>query len=183
MRHFLLDASALVDFVLNLKDPKVQKVRHEVAKLLALAERRKAVLHIPNICMAECSKAIARKVYESGADEAADDAYRRYVECLLNLVSARRHGLIHSLELRREHLEDIEGVFALEYRTAVRHRSARLSGVDAVVMQMGRGLARQHGDGRVVIVTAERWMAEVCGKNRPALPPAVYAAERPVPDA
>ena len=133
--------------------------------------------------MAECSKAIARKVYARGCGEEADDAYARYVGTMLALVSSNRNGQVQALPLRSEYLEDIEDVFRLEYRTVVRERKSHLSGVDAVVIAMGRELARQYGDDRVVIVTAEWWMAEVCGRNRSALPAAVYVVERPVPDA
>lgn len=183
MRYFLLDASALADFILNTSEAKVQRVRQAVWKLLALREQGKAALFVPNICMAECSKAFARIVCRAGWDEDSDEAYAVHVDSLLRLVSGRREGKIRSLELCREHLEGIEDVFKLEYQMQVRDRKSRLSGVDAVVIAMGRTLARQHGDDRVVIVTAERWMAEVCGRNRTALPAAVYAVERPVPDA
>ena len=183
MRYYLLDASALLDYVLNFRDPKVQRVRQAVSKLVALHEQRRASLFVPNICMAECSKAIARKAYAGGWSSEGDDVYARHVDVLLKLVSTGRSGKIRSLELRHEHLRDIEDVFRLEYQMPARERKSRLSGVDAVVIAMGRELARQYGNDRVVIVTAEWWMAEVCGRNRGALPAAVCAVERPVPDA
>lgn len=183
MRHYLLDASALVDFVFTTREPKAVRVRAEVRKLFKQHNQREARLYVPNVCLAECSKAFARAAYESYPEETADDVYRRHVDTLLAEVSSRHRGAIQSLPVGREHLINIEDVFRLEYRIPVRDRAGHLSGVDAIVIAMGRALARQFGDERVVLVTAEKWMAEVCGRNRPALPAAVYAAERPVPDA
>lgn len=183
MRHYLFDASALVDFVFTTREPKALRVRAEVGKLFEQHNRGKARLYVPNVCLAECSKAFARAAYESCPEDAADDVYRGHVDTLLRTLSSRQKGAIRSLMVGREHLENIEDIFRLEYRLPIRDRARHLSGVDAIVIAMGRALARQHGDARVVIVTAEKWMAEVCGKNRPALPAAVYAAEKPVPDA
>lgn len=182
MRHYLLDASALVDCILTSRDPKVVRVGGAVRKLLYRRRQGLASLYVPNVCLAECSKALARAAYESFHEDCSDDAYRRYVDTLLGLVSSGRQGDIQSLAVGREHLEDIEDIFRLEHRARTRDRG-HLSGVDALVIAMGRRLAREYGDARVVIVTAEKWMAQVCSRNRPMLPAAVYAVERPVPDA
>lgn len=182
MRHYLLDASALVDFLNKSPEPKAVKVRAAVTKLVALKAARKARLYVPNVCMAECSKAFARTAYEALPPHKADDAYRTYVEALLELVSSRRTGTISSLELVREDLEDIEDIFRFEHSLPRRDRAGSLSGVDAIIIAMGRRLVRRHGDDDVLIVTAEKDIVAVCRKFRPDLPAAAYAQEH-VPDA
>lgn len=183
MRHLLLDASALVDFVVKSEEPKVARVKREVAKLVALGYAGKVRLYVPNVCMAECSKALARAAYQTHTQTRATDVYRRYVDALLEIVSSRRSGVICSFDLVRADLEDIEDVFKFEYSLPERDRAGRLSGVDAIVIAMGRRLARLHGDERVLVVTAERGISTVCRGFRPALPAAVNAAAGPVPDA
>lgn len=182
MRHFLLDASVLVDFLNKSLEPKAVRVRAAVTKLLALKHTKKARLYVPNVCMAECSKAFARSAYEALPPHKAGDAYRIYIDALLELVSSRRTGTISSMELVREDLEDIEDIFKFEHSLPRRDRAGSLSGVDAIIIAMGRRLVRRHGDDDVVIVTAEKDIVAVCQRFRPDLPAAVYAQAH-VPDA
>lgn len=182
MRHYLLDASVLVDFLNKSIETKAVRVRAAVTKLLALKTARKARLYVPNVCMAECSKAFARTAYEALPPHKAGDAYRTYVDALLELVSSRRTGTISSLDLVREDLEDIEDIFKFEHPLPRRDRAGSLSGVDAIIIAMGRRLIRRHGDDDVLIVTAEKDIVAVCQRFRPDLPAAAYAQAH-VPDA
>lgn len=182
MRHFLLDASVLVDCITKSLEPKAVRVRAAVTKLFALRHAKKARLYVPNVCMAECSKAFARSAYEALPPDKAGDAYRIHVDALLELVSSRRTGTVSSMDLAREDLEDIEDIFKFEHSLPRRDRAGSLSGLDAIIIAMGRRLVRRFGDDDVMIVTAEKDIVTVCQKFRPDLPAAAYA-QAPVPDA
>lgn len=174
---YLIDASALVLFFL--KDPPRELVdaRRRMMRLLASAGKdsgRKCF--VPNFCMAECSKAFSRLCIKP--DGAGVSEYRRMVGGLLDLVSSGKQGVVRSYELRREHLVDIEDIFIADRRLAPRSNEKPLSGLDALVISMGRTLAQAHPD--FCLITAERRMAHVCQRDG-ALPKAVCIIRDEIP--
>ena len=178
-RHFLLDASALIPFFLDIKDERM--VRAAILKLLSLRDQNKAVLWVPNFCLAECSKAFAARLYShSSSAEGARNRYRQAVEKMLDIVSSSRKGLIRSLNLERAHLVAIEDVFNAQW--AMNPRSEGLSGFDGLVLTMARDLLKKYGTDSVRLVTNDRWMATVCKQNPDLLPHAVLASKEPIPD-
>jgi len=181
-RHYLIDASALVPFALKSHGPAA-KAKTAVNKLLILRGEGKAWLYTPNFCMAECSKAFAGIVFSEQKDfDRAQEEYLRLVDFLLDTVSSRKRRLIQSYPLRRRHLVNVEDIFKVEY--AMRHHlsSERLSGLDALVISMGRDLGKIYGREKVSIVTQDAVMARVCNHNRPELPKAIDVSKDPIPD-
>lgn len=180
-RRFLIDASALVPFFLQPTGPDA-RAKAAIVKLLGLRAEKKVILYVPNFCMAECSKAFAEVAFDAWTDfEKASTRYSQNVENLLDYVSIRRRGLIQSFPLKRRHLEDIEAVFKAEYSMRSRRDWKLLSGLDALVIAMGRDLGRIYGRDNVVIVTKDAQMARVCNHYRSAFPKAVYVLEDPIP--
>ncbi len=93
-RHFLIDASALVPFFLKATGPDT-KAKVSIVKLLGLRAESLAWLHIPNFCMAECSKAFAKVAFQTWADsKEASSRYDQNIENLLDYVSSRGRSLI-----------------------------------------------------------------------------------------
>ena len=179
-RYFLIDASALVPFFRV--SPESASVRSAVLKLLSLRAEERAVLLVPNFCLAECSKAFAANIQaEIKSSEKAATKYHALVEEMLDTVSSSRRGLIQSHELAREHLVGIEDIFKAQWSMKPRGGQG-LSGLDGLVLAMGRGLMKAHGAERVRVVTGDRWMAEVCNRNPFLLPRAVDVYKDPIPD-
>ncbi len=182
-RHFLIDASALVPFFLPEASSEGHKARAAIAKLLSLREDGRAFLHVPNFCMAECSKAFAAVIYKrTKSQEKALGEYRALVETLLDTVSRSRKGLIQSHELTRKHLVDIEDIFHAQWSLKPRHMDKLLSGLDALILSVGRSLHKTYGPDNVRVVTADQWMATVCNQNQNFLPKAIYVYSDPIPD-
>ena len=85
-RHFLIDASALVPFFLKATGPDA-KAKAAMVKLLGLRIEKKVLLHVPNFCMAECSKAFAKVAFDIWSDfEEASGRYSQNVENLMDYV-------------------------------------------------------------------------------------------------
>lgn len=145
------------------------------------AEER-AVLLVPNFCLAECSKAFAASIQaEIKSAEKAATKYDAMVEGMLDIVSSSRQGLIQSHALAREHLVGVEDIFKAQW--AMKSRGGQgLSGLDGLVLAMGRDLMKVHGAEYVRVVTGDRWMAEVCNRNPFLLPRAVDVYKDPIPD-
>lgn len=183
-RHFLIDASALIPFFLNLKpNDEDMQAKSAIQKLLRLKEENKISLYIPNFCMAECSKGFAAIAFEKSSDpEKTEKDYHKHAEALLETVSSRRKGLIRSIGLKRKHLVDVEDIFKADYRLSDRGNKKHLSGLDALVIAIGKTLMKTYGSDNVFIVTKDQRMARVCNENRPFLPKAVYVLKDPVPD-
>ena len=181
-RHFVIDTSAIIPFFFT-PTGEEEKAKRAIIKLLKLRDEGKVDLRIPNVCMAECSKAIAKIVFASSKDHGkCCEQYRKVVNILLDTVSKKRRGLITSLAMKRKHLEDIEDIFIEEYRIPNRGER-RLSGVDALVIAMARDLAKTHGRENVLIVTKEETMARVCNQNRDLFSRAIHVLREPIPDA
>ncbi len=181
-RHFLIDASALVPFFLKATGPEA-RAKAAIVKLVGLRIESKAWLHVPNFCMAECSKAFAEISFSTCSDR--DQAFSRCnqnVENLLDYVSSGRRRLIQSLPLKRRHMVNIEEVFKAEYTLSSRRDDKRLSGLDALVLAMGRDLAGTYGRESVLIVTKDEMLARVCNNSRDAFPKAIYVLDDPIPD-
>lgn len=179
-RYFLIDASALVPFF-RVPSGKTS-ARSPIFKLLKLRAEEKATLLVPNFCLAECSKAFAAIIQaQTNSAEKAATEYDATVEKMLDFVSSSRQGLIQSHELAREHLIGVEDIFKAQWSMKPRGGEG-LSGLDGLVLAMGRGLMKAHGSERVRVVTGDRWMAEVCKRNPGLLPPAVYIYKDPIPD-
>lgn len=133
--------------------------------------------------MAECSKAFAKAAFSTWSDfDEASSRYDKNVENLLDHVSSRRRGLIQSMPMKRRHLENIEEVFKVENSLPPRRDSARLSGLDALVISMGKDLARTCGRDKALIVTKDKLMADVCNHRRSEFPKAIYILNDPIPD-
>ena len=179
-RCFLIDASALVPFFRV--SPERAVVRAAILKLLRMRDEQRSVLLIPNFCPAECSKAFAADIQaKTKSAEKAATEYDAAVEKMLDFVSISRQGLIQSHELVREHLVGIEDIFKAQWSMKSRGGQG-LSGLDGLVLAMGRGLMKAHGAERVRVVTGDRWMAEVCNRNPDLLPRAVDVYKDPIPD-
>jgi hypothetical protein len=179
-RYFLIDASVLVHFFQGSFERT--SVRTAVFKLLRMRAEERAFLLVPNFCLAECSKALASIIQaETKSPEKAAAKYDEAVEKMLDTVSSSRQGLIQSQELVREHLVGIEDIFKAQWPMKPRGGQG-LSGLDGLVLAMGRGLMKAHGAERVRVVTGDRWMAEVCNRNPDLLPRAVDVYKDPIPD-
>lgn len=109
----------------------------------------------------------------------ARDEYRQLVEELRGFVSSSGGRRDMGMSLKRRHLTDIEDIFLMEYALAPRDRR-RLSGPDALLIAMAKRHGARFGTDRVVIVTADARLADVCNKNRPGLPRAVDTRRGPV---
>ena len=179
-RYFLIDASVLIPFLQV--SPEGVSARSAVVKLLKMRAEEKAVLLVPNFCLAECSKAFAAIIQaDVKSAEIAATKYDAVVEKMLDFVSSSRQGLIQSHELVREHLVGIEDIFKAQWSMKPRGGQG-LSGLDGLVLAMGRGLMKAHGADRVRVVTGDRCMAEVCSRNPELLPRAVDVYKDPIPD-
>lgn len=152
-------------------------------KLLKLHSDGKANLFIPSFCMAECAKAFARELSRRTKDpEEFSEQLIAHREPLLETVSRGRKGIIQSLKLEREHLENVEDVFVAEKRTDSRSDHEGLSGLDALIIAIGRSHARDHGHDNVWIVTADEWLARVCNRAGEELPRAIDVMKHSIPD-
>ena len=127
--------------------------------------------------MAECSKAFSRIFVKS--DGTGEDEYRRQVDALFDLVSSKRRNVVKTYDLRREHFADIEDVFLADQRLPRRDNEKPLSGLDGLVITMGKTLMKEHS--RVCVVTAEKRMARICRSNSELFPPAVYINRDEIP--
>ncbi len=158
------------------------KVKQSVHKLIDFAGKGLAVLYAPNFCMAECSRAFAKIAYRGTKDhDRATGVYQSYVRALLNVVSKTNKGIIQSYELQRSHLVNVEDVFDMEYRKFGQEKRGFLSGLDALVVAIGRQLAREHGREQTFIVTAEDRMTRICNYSDGDFPRAVNLTKQPVP--
>ncbi len=142
----------------------------------------RALLLVPNFCLAECSKAFATivRTKTKSAEKAATE-YDAAVEKMLDFVSSSRQGLIQSHALVREHLVGVEDIFKAQWAMKPRGGDG-LSGLDGLVLAMGRELMKVHGTEHVRVVTGDRWMAEVCNRNPFLLPKAVDVYKDLIPD-
>lgn len=178
--HYVIDASALVP-VFYPEKPGDRAARNSVFTLLEECAKGRAFLHIPDFCMAECSKALARMAFGRHRDYSdARDEYRQKIDGLLDIVSSSRRGVARRMSLKRRHLVDIEDIFLMEYALAPRERN-RLSGLDALIIAMAKLHGAHFGTDRVFIVTADAWLATVCNANRPDLPRAIDTLRDPIP--
>ncbi len=98
------------------------------------------------------------------------------------MFQAEAAASFKSMPMERRHLVGIEEVFKAEYSRPARRDGAHLSGLDALVISMGKDLARIYGRDKVLIVTKDKLMADVCNQNRALFPKAVYVLEDPIPD-
>lgn len=115
---------------------------------------------MPNICMAECSKAFAKACFEEKlyGEKNALEAYRKLKDALLQDVT--RDRIINSYELNRDHFKDIEEIFIADYKLpAPRGSSKHLSSHDALIIAMASHLGSR---GQVTIVTADERIIQVC---------------------
>lgn len=87
--------------------------------------------------------------------------------------------MVKTYELRREHLVDVEDIFLADQRLPRRDNEKPLSGLDGLVIAMGRTLMKKHP--RVCIVTAEKRMARLCQSNPDHFPPAVCIIRDEIP--
>lgn len=154
--------------------------RKRMFKLLDLKKGGKGPhIAVPNFCLAECSKAFA-SIFLGNASGSGERNYGQTVDAMLDWVSSSRKGIIHSYELRRDHLVDVEEVFRADHKLADRDEK-RLSGLDGLVISMGRALERSKGKGKVIIVTNDKRLAQVCNQNQNRFPRAVYIKEQEIP--
>jgi len=179
-RYFLIDASVLIPFF-EISTERVS-ARLAIVKLLKMRADDRAILLVPNFCLAECSKAFATIIQaQTHSAEKAATKYDAMVEKLLDFVSSSRQGLIQSHALTREHLVGVEDIFKAQW--AMKPRGGQgLSGLDGLVLAMGRDLMKVHGAEHVRVVTGDRWMAEVSNRNPFLLPKAVDVYKDPIPD-
>ena len=178
MFTYLIDASALVIALLRPPQSALFAARKRMLKLLALKQGRKGpAIYVPNFCLAECSKALANLTLVGGSERAKRN-YHEHVELMLDMVSSKRRGMVQTYKLKRAHLVDIEDVFKADHALSDRDES-RLSGLDGLVIAMGRALERSHG--KTIIVTNDKRLATVCAANAPAFPQAVYIKEQEIP--
>ena len=175
---YLIDASALVLYFVKRPPIELIEARRRIARLITFRPKENGqTLYVPNFCMAECSKAFSRlSIKPNGMGE---DEYRRQVDALLDLVSSKRRDVVKTYELRREHLVDIEDIFLADQRLSRRDNEKPLSGLDGIVIAMGRTLMKDHR--RVCVVTAEKRMARVCQSNLGLFPPAVCIIQDEIP--
>lgn len=84
-RHYLIDSSALVPFIIPFENISKEEAKTKLAimKLLTLRVNQKVYLHVPNFCMAECSRVFAEIVFKAWKDvNKAIEQYRKYVDAL-----------------------------------------------------------------------------------------------------
>lgn len=163
---YFLDASALVHFYAPLRTDSQSRLIRARIKSLFTAEAESAgrlVLQIPNICMAECAGAFAKLCFETRtfrAVERAQDAYRLMRDSLLNDVE--RDRIIHSYELKRDHIIGIEEIFLRDYELPAPRRGSRLSSHDALIIAMANEYRAAHAGDEVAIVTDDARIVEFC---------------------
>jgi hypothetical protein len=183
-RHFIIDASALTPlFVLRKGKPGDIKCRTAMLKLIKLRDNKAVDLYVPNFCMAECAKAFARELALKAKDtDSFHEQLHQHKELLLDTVSRKRKGIIQSIGLKRKHLEGIEDVFTAEHKTDRRSEGGSLSGLDALIIAIGRFHVGVYGYDNVWIVTADEWLAAVCNRSEGMFPRAVYVLKQAIPD-
>lgn len=152
-------------------------------KLIKLREDGRADLYVPNFCMAECAKAFARELAKKTKDpEMFHAQLHKYRDLLLDTVSRKRKGIIQSVGLKRKHIESIEDVFTAEQKTERRAEGDGLSGLDALIISIGRFHVGVYGHDNVWIVTADEWLAAVCNRSDGEFPRAIYVMKQAIPD-
>lgn len=175
---YLIDASALVLSLLKRPVSELVGARARILRLIASSRGdNETTLYVPSFCMAESSRAFSRMFVKANGE--GEDEYRRNVEVLLDLVSSKRRNVVKTYELRREHLVDIEDVFLADQRLPRRDNEKPLSGLDGLIIAMGKTLMKNHP--RVCVVTAERRMARVCQSDPGLFPPAVCIIRDEIP--
>ena len=179
MYRYLIDASAIVTLFAN--NPREAMAKKAMGKLLKLKQRGEALLFIPNFCMAESSKAFARLAFGTKRDfNEACTFYDKLVDSLLEIVSKDRKGMVRSIALNRKHLVNVENIFKCEQNSMLRGHK-HLSGLDALIITMGRAMNRGHREDSVYVVTNDQSLAYVCNRNQPEFPKALYILKDPIP--
>lgn len=107
-----------------------------------------------------------------------DGEYRGHVQALSDLVSSKKGGAVMTYDLRSEHSMGVEDIFLADQRLSRRDNEKPLSGLDGLVIAMGKSLMKDHP--RVCVVTAERRMARVC-QSDPSFPRAVCIIRDEIP--
>jgi len=180
-RCYLLDASALVAFLLNNPSGDLAGAKRRLLKLFASRRSNTdADYFVPNFCMAECSKAFAKIFLRDDPTETQIMAYRQHVETLLDWVSSKKKYVIKTYKLKREHLVDIESVFIADSQLSSRDGGA-LSGLDGIIISMGRTLAKKRGRENVFILTTDTRIARLCRANGDPFPAAVDLKNQEIP--
>ncbi len=170
--HYVLDASALVPVVYP-ENPEYRVARRAVIGLLDEQSKGHALLHVPDFCMAECSKGLARAAFSRHRDfDDARDEFRQRILTLSDIVFDSRGGAARRMPLTKRHFLDVEEIFLMEYALKPRDRQ-RLSGFDALIIAMAKRHREHFATDRVFIVTTDAWLATVCNENAPDLPRAI----------
>jgi len=180
-RCYLLDASALVTFIVKNPEGGLESAKKRLVKLFASRRPgRGPVFFVPNVCMAECSKAFAKIFLDGDPSEARKHAYQQHVDSLLDWVSSKRKHVIKTYKLKREHLVGIEDIFTAD--NALTSRDGQpLSGLDGIIVSMGRTLERQYGKGNVFILTTDARISKLCQSNADSFPRAVDLKSHEIP--
>ena len=130
--------------------------------------------------MAECSKAFAKIFLDGDPSEAHKHAYKQHVDALLDWVSSKRRHVIKTYKLKREHLVGIEDIFIADHALTTRDGTL-LSGLDGIIVAMGRTLERQYGKGNVFILTTDSRIPKLCQTNMELFPRAVDLKSHEIP--
>lgn len=181
--YYLFDASALVALLLKSPGPDALLAKRRLLKLLAPKDAKEGPrFFVPNICMAECSSALAKIFLGDGHTDKKEAAYRQHIELLLDWVSSKKKYVIKTYKLKRSHLVDIENVFVADRRLPMRNGHP-LSGHDGIIIAMGCALEEIAGKGKAIILTTDARMVDVCNHHRDDFPHAVNIATQEIPGA
>lgn len=178
---YLFDASALVTLLIKSPSEDARAAKGKLLRLLATEQNKPTPrFFVPNICMAECSSALAKIFLSDGHTEKRENAYRQHIDFLLDWVSSKKKHTIKTFKVKRLHLVDIEQIFVADRRLPGRQGNY-LSGHDGIIISMGRDIDRNHGKGTTIILTTDRRIVDVCDHNRDWLPKAIDLADQEIP--
>jgi hypothetical protein len=181
---YLFDASALVALVVKNPDPDARVAKQKVLTLIAREQelkrkKGKPEFYVPNICMAECSSALAKLIL-TDADKKKEDAYREHMVWLLDWVSSSGKHIIKTYKLKRHHLVDIEKIFIADRKLPLR-KGRHLSGHDGIIIAMAQRMEKKCGSRKSVILTTDQRIVDVCAHYGTELPMAVDLVRQPIP--
>ena len=176
MKYFLLDANTLVSYYC--KD-EPEEIRKRVGKLFARHAGGEAFLYVPNFCVVEVLRSIAKKCWTEekfGGDP--DDAFRSHQDNFLKDI--RNAKIFYSYELTRRHILLSDNIYKTAATISLRQgRNPRA--FDLLIIAMGLDLMKIHGRERFYIVTTDPPLADVCGKQGNDLPQVLNIAVRDIP--
>ena len=176
LRYFLLDASALVSYYCG---DEPGEIRARVAELFARHSEGAAFLYVPNFCVTEVLRSMAKKCWtEKKGDPDPDSAFHTFKETFLTDI--RNAKILYSYELTRRHILLSDEIYKTAATMSTR-QGHNPGAFDLLIIAMGLDLAQIHGQDNLYIVTADAGLADVCNKDTKSFPKAFNIAKSNLP--